>query len=158
RGEEFMGRGPAAYATMTDYVRRLRAALGPRYPLTVTIEDPFIEHLTNREYPYRAIAAGASVLQPMVYWGALARCAQFCAVRPELVRDAIRASYRATLHEANRVMPIDVGGQTIPLGAAAPPSPEEITASLDAARAQGAIGEAFFDWNGTRASQWNAIA
>ena len=34
---------------------------------------------------------------------------------------------------------------------------DEITASLDASKAVGAIGECFFDWNGTQPYQWTAI-
>ena len=55
RGEEFLG-------------GRVRAAVGPRALLIATVEDPYLEKLDNKLFPYRTIARSADVLQPMTYW------------------------------------------------------------------------------------------
>jgi hypothetical protein len=149
-----MGEGRRGYAALVDYPRLLRAALGRNYPLIATIEDPFIERLTNKQFPYAAIAANVDVLQPMVYWSALAKGS----LSPAAVRTAIARSYETTLRVAHRRIAINVGGQTTPLGSNAAPAPEEITASLEASRRLGALGETFFAWNGTLEGQWEAIA
>jgi hypothetical protein len=154
RGEAFMGDGARGYAALVDYPRLLRAALGRSYPLIATIEDPFIEHLTNKQFPYAAIAANTDVLQPMVYWSALSRYS----LSPAAVRAAIARSYDATMRAAHRRIAINVGGQTTPLGGSGAPLPEEITASLEASRRSGALGETFFAWNGTLDGQWEAVA
>jgi hypothetical protein len=154
RGESFMGAGASGYAALIDYPRLLRAALGPNYPLVATVEDPYVEHLTNKEFPYAAVAANVDVLQPMVYWSALSNRS----LPPEAVRAAVAASYQAVLREARRRIFISIGGQTTPLGGSGAPKPEEITASLEASRAVGALGEAFFSWNGTLEGQWKALA
>jgi hypothetical protein len=154
RGGSFMGEGLRGYAALIDYPRLLRTALGRSYPLTATIEDPFIERLTNKQYPYAAIAAAVDVLQPMVYWSALSNVR----LSPAAVRTAIARAYDAVLRAAHRRISINIGGQTAPLGASGAPLPEEITASLEASRKLGALGETFFAWNGTQDAQWDAIA
>jgi hypothetical protein len=152
RGEEFMGDGPRGYAALTDYLRLLRAALGPRYPLIATVEDPSLEHLTRAEYPYDAIAASATILQPMTYWGVLAPAGS-----PAAVRGTIAASYATLQRLAGRAIPIELGAQTTPEGPRAVP-PDEIKASLAEAKVLGLLGVTFFDWKGTRPEQWEAIA
>jgi hypothetical protein len=58
---------------------------------------------------------------------------------------------------AGRRIPVSMGGQTSSLTATGYPPPEEITASMDASKRAGAIGEAFFAWNDTLPQQWRAI-
>lgn len=153
RGADFLGSGGAAYAALAAYPRRLRAALGPHVLIVATVEDPHIETLSNADVPYAAIAASADVLQPMVYWRARRAGASIAGMRAEL-----SASYARTRELAGRAIPIDIGGQSASLGNryGAPP-PAEVVASIDTARALGALGEAFFDWDGTSAAQWAAI-
>ncbi|HTV73431.1 MAG TPA: hypothetical protein VME66_07000 [Candidatus Acidoferrales bacterium] len=153
RGDEFLGEGARGYAALTDYLRLLRAALGTRYPLIATVEDPSLEHLTRKDYPYDAIAAAATVLQPMAYWGMLAPSA----TTPAAVRAIFDASYAAAQAEAGRPIPINLGGQTAADGGRSGPPPDEIAASLAEAKALGACGVTFFDWKGTLAPQWEAI-
>jgi hypothetical protein len=154
RGEYFLGSGSAGYAALGAYLRDLRAALGPRYPIVATVEDPFLEHLTASDYPYAAIAAQADVLQPMVYWRMMSRGA----VTPRTVRAALAGSYAAVSRAAGRSLPIDLGLQSAAEGARGAPAPAEIAAAVAQARALGAIGVTFFDWNGTPERGWRAIA
>jgi hypothetical protein len=153
RGEQFLGSGRSGYASLAAYPRLLRAALGPSYPIVAIVEDPGLEHLTNRDVPYAAIAASTDALQPMIYWRMLSRRA----VTAQTTRATIRTSFMALRREARRPVPISVGGQTAALSASGAPPPDELLASLAESRRLGALGEAFFDWNGTSTSQWDAI-
>jgi len=154
RGDDYLGGGATGYAALGTYLGGLRAALGPRYPLVATVEDPFLERLTGADYPYRAIARDASVLQPMAYWRMLSKRA----VTPAAVRAALRGSYAATLREAGRNVPIDIGGQTAGDGPRGAPPAGEIDAAIDQSRRLGALGITFFDWRATNDAQWDAIA
>ncbi len=154
RGGDYLGNGAPGYAALGAYLGGLRAALGPRYPLVATVEDPFLEHLSGADYPYRAIARDASALQPMAYWRMLSRRA----VTPDAVRAALRGTYAATLREAGRNVPIDIGGQTAGDGPRGAPPAGEIDAAIDESRRLGALGITFFDWSATNEAQWRAIA
>jgi hypothetical protein len=154
RGSDFLDTGNAGSPALATYLERLREAVGPRVLLVATVEDPQIEELTGADVPYAAIAASADVLQPMVYWRARAAGASIAGMRAELAASAARVR-----ELTGGRLPIDVGGQTAALGnrLGAPP-PAEVAASVVTARQLGAIGETFFDWNGTSAAQWDAIA
>ncbi len=154
RGDEYLGTGAAGYSALKAYPQLLRAALGPSYPLIATVEDPYLEHLTNDVFPYAAIAASTDALQPMTYWRMLSKTA----VTPQAVRSALRGSYAATRREAGRDIPIVFGGQTSPVGPRGAPPPDEIAASTREARALGALGITYFDWTGTNDAQWRALA
>jgi hypothetical protein len=153
RGGYYLGSGAAGYAALATYLRDLRAALGPDYPILATVEDPFLEHLTDATYPYEAIAAQADVLQPMVYWRMMSRRA----TTPRDARAAVAGSYAATLREAKRLLPVNVGLQSTSEGPFGAPSASEIAAAVSQSRSLGAAGVAFFDWNGTSDAGWRAI-
>ena len=154
RGDEYLGSGTAGYAALAAYPARLREALGPRYPIVATVEDPYFERLTNADVPYRAIAAEVDAIQPMAYWRMLSRRS----VTPAAARRALRASYAATRRAVGRDIPIDIGGQTAAEGPRGAPPPAELAAAVSEARALGAFGITFFDWNGTTDAQWSALA
>ncbi len=153
RGSDFFA-GPAASADLARYLARLRAAVGPRVLLIATVEDPYLERLPSAAIPYAAIAARADVLQPMCYWRMRRAGTSIDGMRVELGR-----SFEELRRRAGRNVPIDIGGQTADLGNryGAPP-PAEVAASVVAARAAGAIGETFFDWDATTSAQWTALA
>lgn len=153
RGDEFMGGAPQGGAALWQYMRYVHAALGPKYLLIATVEDAYLEHLTQKQYPYEQIARYSSVLQPMAYWRMLRRKP----TTPQQVREVLRASYARLIRVARRRMPISVGGQTQAEGRNGFPPAAEIAASLDASKAVGAIGECFFAWDGTQAYQWSAL-
>ncbi|GAC1651831.1 MAG: hypothetical protein NVS9B12_00580 [Vulcanimicrobiaceae bacterium] len=153
RGEEFMHDCPQGCAAMVDYVRRLRAAVGPDYKMVATVEDPYLEHLDNAKYPYEKIARYVDVLQPMSYWRMLSRNTMSVAK----MNAELTGSYRKVLQESRRNLPVSIGGQTSNEGPLGSPPAEEISASLAQAKVMGAIGECFFDWDGTFAQQWDAI-
>ncbi|MDQ2681681.1 MAG: hypothetical protein M3Y21_11800 [Candidatus Eremiobacteraeota bacterium] len=153
RGDEFMGGDPNGLSGLWLYMQRLREAVGSQYLLVSTIEDPYLEHLDNRKYPYAQIARYSSVLQPMAYWRMMRRKP----TDPTQVKILLRASYDRVLREAGRRLPISIGGQTTAEGRNGYPPADEITTSLDTAKQIGAIGECFFDWDGTQPYQWAAL-
>ncbi len=154
RGDDFMGADPHGLAALWMYEHDLREAVGQKYLIVATVEDPSLEHLDNTAYPYREIARDADVLQPMAYWRMMTRQANFT---PALVQTMIQRAYTTILAQAGRTIPVSIGGQTTAEGRNGYPPADEITASLDASKAAGAIGECFFDWNGTQPYQWSAI-
>ncbi|MDQ6932187.1 MAG: hypothetical protein M3160_03310 [Candidatus Eremiobacteraeota bacterium] len=154
RGEEFMHDCPVGCMAIADYSRRLRAALGSRYTIVATIEDPFLEHLDESKYPYRAIARYSDVLQPMSYWRMLSKKSTSVAQMKALLRGSME-KVRAL---SGRAVPISIGGQTSKEGPRGFPPAEEVYASLEVSRRLGAIGECFFDWDGTQPYQWEAIS
>ncbi len=154
RGDEFMGAAPQGPSALWQYMRGLRAALGRSYLLVATVEDPYLEHLTQRQYPYDQIARYSSVLQPMAYWRMMRRRP----TNPAQVNALLRASYVKLAYVARRPIPISIGGQTTAEGRNGYPPADEITASLTTSKAVGALGECFFAWDGTQSYQWDALS
>jgi hypothetical protein len=155
RGDEFLGSDPNGLAGLWMYERFLREAVGPNFLIVATVEDPFFEHLDNTKYPFAQIARYASVLQPMSYWRMMSR--HTTVLSPTVVSDMMQRVYATLLEQAGRQIPISIGGQTTAEGRNGYPPADEITASLQASKAAGAIGECFFDWDGTQPYQWAAI-
>ena len=153
RGDGYLGDGPAGASAIATYVERVREALGPAYLIVATVEDPYLNGLSNSDVPLAQIAGAASAIQPMTYWRMFEK-----AVTESTVRASVRESYLAVRRAAGRAIPINMGGQTTGIGPCGAPPPAEITGSLDASRHAGAIGETFYDWSGTRDPQWNAIS
>jgi hypothetical protein len=154
RGDDFLGADPNGLDGLWMYERYVREAAGPQYLIVATVEDPFFEHLDNTKYPYAKIAQYASVLQPMAYWRMMVRHVE---LSPPVVDSMMRRSYAMVLAQAGRTLPVSLGGQTTADGKNGYPPAAEITASLEASKAAGAIGECFFDWDGTQPYQWAAI-
>jgi hypothetical protein len=153
RGEEFMGDAPQGLDALWHYVEFTREALGPNYLLVPNVEDPYLERLDNTKYPYAQIARFSNALQPMTYW----RMLRHRATTPQEVQSIVQSSYDTLLRDAGRTIPISIGGQTSAEGPGGNPPADEITASLAAAAHIGALGECFFDWDGTQPDQWSAI-
>jgi hypothetical protein len=153
RGGDFMGGAPQGTAALWQYAALVRKALGPKYLIVADVEDPYLERLDDRSYPYAAIARYATVLQPMAYWRMLGRRPLGAAG----VTNALRNSYATLLQQAGRRVAVSVGGQTSGEGPAGQPPADEILASLRASKRLGAIGECFFAWDGTQRDQWEAL-
>ncbi len=154
RGDDFLGADPNGLDALWMYEMYLREAVGPNYLIVATVEDPFFEHLDDTKYPFPQVARYASVLQPMSYWRMMVR---HTTLSPALVGDMMRSAYTTLLADAGRAIPISIGGQTTAEGRNGYPPADEITASLEASKAAGAIGVCFFDWDGTQPYQWSAI-
>jgi len=153
RGDEYMGNGLQSRTALAAYSRHLRQALGPAYLIVGTVEDPYLNGLTNKDFPFSVIAENSNALQPMMYWRFFQK-----GIGTVAVRSAVRQSMKATRREAGRQIPINLGGQTSGIGACGAPPSGEIVGSLEESRQEGAMGETFFDWFGTLDAQWAAIA
>jgi hypothetical protein len=153
RGADFLGTGDDGRIALSTYLARLREAVGGRVLLVATVEDPDLEHLTPQDVPYATIAADADVLQSMIYWRTRQAGSSLAGMRAQLAQ-----SYARLQQLVGDRVPIHIGGQTTILDKqfGAPP-PEEVAASLVMAQQLGALGEAFYDWDGTSAAQWTAI-
>lgn len=154
RGDEFMGGDPNGLNALWMYVKYLRQAVGPKYLIVSTIEDPYLEHLNVAKYPYPQIARFSDVLQPMAYWRMMRRKP----TDPAQVHILLKGSFDRTLALSGRRLPISIGGQTDAEGRNGYPPAAEITASLDTARELGAIGVCYFAWEHTQPYQWDALA
>jgi hypothetical protein len=155
-GDDYMGDGDAAKQGMVDYIHQVRQAVGRRYLVVATIVSPRLTHWTNAQYPYARIAPYASVLQPMEYWHYFYESSHHLYLQ-DGVSNAIAGAVTLTKQLAGRDVPVNVAGQSDDLGGTGVPSPDEIAWSLAAAKHAGAIGEMFFDWQGTPADLWPAI-
>ena len=149
RGDEFVADGRDAIAA---YYQLLRMAVSPDYLIVGTIEDPELEHLSENDYPYKEIARYADVFQPMSYWPARDGVST-----PGQVRALLKRSYDAARVLAGRPIPISIGAQMSAIGRNGRPTAEQIVASLDEAKALGALGVCFFAWNDSSPQQWNSI-
>ncbi len=154
RGDDFMGSDPNGLAALWQYEKYLREAVGSKYLIVATVEDPSFEHLDESKYPFREIARYADVLQPMAYWRMMRRTP----TTPDLVKTLMVKSVTTLLALSGRTLPVSIGGQTTAEGRNGYPPAAEITASLDGAKAAGAIGVCYFDWKGTQPYQWDALA
>ncbi|MEO9136670.1 MAG: hypothetical protein ABI316_08700 [Casimicrobiaceae bacterium] len=153
-GDNYMGHGAAARERIADYMEMARAAVGPDYLLIATVISPRLTHWTNEEYPYSRIARYASVMQPMEYWHHFHRSHEYAQGD---VASACADVVALTKLLAGRNVPVNVAGQSTDLGRTGSPSPAELHWCLGAAKSAGAIGETFFDYQGTTPDQWAAI-
>ncbi|HVS45845.1 MAG TPA: hypothetical protein VMS32_04190 [Verrucomicrobiae bacterium] len=154
RGDEFLGADPLGLPALWIYEKYLREALGPNSLIVATVEDPSFEHLDESKYPFREIARYADVLQPMAYWRMMRRTP----TTPEMVTQLMQKSVTMLLAVSGRTLPVSIGGQTGAEGRLGYPPGDEIVASLNGAKAAGAIGVCYFDYDGTQPYQWDALA
>jgi hypothetical protein len=125
------------------YLGFVRSALVGR-PLVATVFRP-----TDRlwaSYPYRSIAPYADSFAAMVYWG----CAEPGAAAVEAIQRL--ASLRPVHLIGQGYNMADEGGRQVP------PSGDETWRFLEVARAGGAVGASFWDWQEIGAEQWRAMA
>lgn len=155
-GDHYMGSGAKATASLVQYIKTVRSAVGPRYLIVATVASPGMGNYTNLDYPYAKIAAFADVLQPMEYWHYFYEAAHHEYVRREVAGAAAKAVAR-TRELAGRDIPVNVAGQSVDLEGTGAPSGREIMWSMNGAKSAGGIGETFFDWAGTRPDAWAAI-
>ena len=153
-GVNYMGYGAVASERIADYVEMAREAVGPNYLLIATVISPSLTRFTNDNYPYSRIARYASALQPMEYWHHFRSSHQYAQAD---VSAGCAQAVALTKSLAGRAVPINVAGQSTDLGSTGSPAPDELSWCLGGAKSAGAIGEMFFDWQGTTADQWAAI-
>ncbi len=156
-GDDYMGDGELAKQSMVDYIEMVRDAVGAGYLVVATVISPHLTHWTNKEYPYARIAPYASVMQPMEYWHHFYTTSHHNYTQAEIA-GACAGAVADTRRLSGRDIPVNVAGQSVDIGQTGVPSGEEITWSLEASKAAGAVGEMFFDWTGTTTQGWSSIS
>jgi hypothetical protein len=128
---------------------RLRAGVGPGYPLGAIIPSPVGMRLLPRywpRFPYTALARNYDALLPMAYYSHRVR-------GPDAVGRYVRTSVRIIRAEsADPTIPIHVIG-----GLAGATSTAEATAFARAATSCGADGLSLYDFHGTMPAVWRVL-
>lgn len=129
-------------AGAADYGKRLRALVGPGYPLIATVPRPS----PKRRFPFAEATDAFDAIAPMVYW---------------MNRDPAADARRAISDLAQFGKPVMPIGQaydgTSEGGPAGDPPGEAITAFLSASMDSGAVAASFWVWHHATAEQWDAI-
>ncbi|HSH23433.1 MAG TPA: peptidoglycan-binding domain-containing protein [Acidimicrobiales bacterium] len=127
------------------YGERLRAAVGPTYPLVAVVPRPSPKRQAG--YPYHTVIPPYDAVAPMTYW--LNRQPD-----SDVTNDV---AYLAQFGKP--VIPIGQAYDGAPEGGRpGPPPPEEIQRFLGAAQQVGAAGASFWSWQHASEAIWEAIA
>jgi hypothetical protein len=129
--------------------RRIRAAVGARYPLGACIPSPagMVMHASYwPRFPYKALAGVYDVFVPMGYY--------------TYHGDGYANAYRDT-RDNLRIIREKTGRASIPIhviaGDGAKSSGGETTAYVRALRENGALGGSMYDWATTSDASWRAL-
>ena len=125
------------------YLALVRQAAG-NMPVVATVFRPTDQLWAS--FPYQAIAPYVDGFAPMVYWG--------CVEPGSAANQALaRLSSLRPVHLIGQAYNMgDEGGRRVP------PSGDETWRFLDVARAGGAVGASFWDWQEIDQEQWAAMA
>lgn len=145
-GKGFITDVTTAKQQIADYVKWIRAAVGPHYLLSAIVFSPWRSGYTDQNFPYREIAQYADILQPMEFWHHYFQDRNHVYTQAE-VASAITNSISLTQKYAGRKIPINLIGQITDLGETGIPSAQEITTALQTAKDNNAIGLTFFNWH-----------
>jgi hypothetical protein len=128
--------------TVADYGARLRAAVGPGYPLIATVERPN----PGLNYPYAQAVASFDAVAPMIYW---------LSTNPILDLDLAFAALRGF---GKPILPVgqayDGAADGGPPGV---PDRATIQAFIAHAQALGAVGVSFWSWQAADDAAFAAI-
>ena len=135
-GVNLTAEGAAAYGA------KLRALVGPSYPLIATVPRPS----PKRPFPFAEATQSFDAIAPMVYW---------------LNRDPatdVAGAIAALAPLGKPILPIgqayDGGAEGGPKG---DPPKSALVAFMNTAMAKGAVGVSFWVWNHATPDQWSAI-
>ena len=131
---EYEGR----YAKASTYISRLRAAIGPKYPLGLA-GFPYVDYHPGFPYSVMIGPGGAEFNLPQLYWKAIGVS----------VDSAYAHTYRYNRVYERPIMPL---GQTY-----LNPTPKEIIRFRRLARAHGFNGVSWWSWQHTTPRDWKAI-
>ncbi|WP_053957985.1 hypothetical protein [Sulfobacillus thermosulfidooxidans] len=146
-----------------EYVKGVRAMVGPGYPLIAIVPDPARTGPTSvigqsHYYPYNVVAHFSNVLQPMAYWHEYYVHDDFDYTN-SYVRNFISQAILTTRQQA-RVSSIAInlalqfyGNSTVGY-----PSVQEENNALVSANTDGAIGVAAFQWHTLTAAYWDVLS
>jgi hypothetical protein len=129
--------------TAATYGNELRTAVGPNYPLIVTVPRPSDRLVT---YPWDEVTAPFDAIAPMIYW-----LGQDPA---QLAADTLSslARYHKPLFPVGQAY--DGAGEGGPAGV---PPREEIQKFMTVAEQSGAAGVSFWSWQAADQQAWDAV-
>jgi peptidoglycan hydrolase-like protein with peptidoglycan-binding domain len=132
---EYEGR----YEAAQSYIRTLRAAIGPEYPVGLA-SFPYVDY--HLSFPYSVFLGpeGAQFNAPQMYWKAIETS----------VASVFVHTYEENLIYGRPIAPL---GQTYQS-----PSSQELVGFRSLSAAYGAGGLSFWDWQETTSSGWSALA
>jgi hypothetical protein len=126
----------------TAYGSKLRARVGPNYPLIATVPRPS----PKRPFPFAEVTASFDAIAPMVYWQN---------------RDPVTDVAGALDFLAQFNKPLLPVGQAYNGGAEGGPDRDppksQLVGFMNTAMSKGAVGVSFWVWNHATADQWSAI-
>lgn len=136
------------------YGQIVRALLGPSTLMGIATYPP--QSAAGAVYPFRTAAASWDVIAPMDYWHLRQRAYSAYQVA-DYVTTSVRRIMAAT---GNAHQPIDVIGQAFNIwqDGIHQPTGLETHAAIAAARAAGALGIGFFEWNHASPDEWMALS
>ncbi len=145
-------------ASVYTYGQVTRALLGSDVLFVASVFHPF----ARPGYPYGAIAASWNVIAPMNYWHSRQSKTYTADDVKNFVSTSIQTIRAAMAASGNTPLPVEETGQTYDMfsgsGAGShEPTAAEITADMRTAKDLGCTGVAWFEWQTTTQSEWEAI-
>jgi hypothetical protein len=141
-------------AGIVTHMRRVRAAVGSRYPMAGIVPAPLgmaIRPSHWSGFPWRSLPDGFDVLMPMAYWSYRDDCESV----PE------HCAYGYTKGNVQQVRAL-TGDATIPVnvlgGVADSITTQEVHDYVRAARETGSIGGSLYDFRTTKSEYWAALS
>ena len=140
-------------AAIATHMRRVRAAVGSRYPMGAIVPPPLgmalrPSHWTG--FPWRSLPAGYDVVMPMAYWSFRDDCPQVPSHCASGYTSGNVAQVRGLT--GDRSLPVHVIG-----GVADNVSTSEVADFVSAARSAGVIGGSLYDYRTTAAAYWSPL-
>lgn len=137
-------------AGVLDHARRVRAAVGSRYPIAAIVPSPIAMELRPTQwagFPWEGLAAVSNLFMPMSYWSFRSDCPQ----RPE------QCAYGYTTGNVERIRAL-TKRPTIPVhvigGVGDSITPQEVADFVRGALAVRAYGASLYDYQTTRSEYW----
>ncbi len=127
------------YGAAQTYIKTLRAGVGPTYPIGLA-SFPYVDYHSSFPYSVFLGPEGAQFNVPQMYWKDIGTS----------VEEVFVHTYEENLIYGRPIFPL---GQTYE-----DPSSTELVSFRSLAKAYGATGVSFWDWQETNTTGWSALA
>jgi len=139
---------------VAQHIARVRAFLGPRYPIAAIVPAPLAMEIRPTYwvgFPWAGLAASANLFMPMAYWSYRHDCTQVAEHCAYGYTKGNIDQVRALTGKAN--VPVHVLG-----GVADSITTADVAAFVAAAKAAGAYGGSLYDYRTTQPAWWGQLA
>ena len=141
-------------AAVADHARRVRTALGSRYPIAAIVPAPLAMEIRPENwvgFPWKPLAAVSNVFMPMAYWSYRHDCDE----KPE------HCAYGYTKGNVERIRAL-TGRPSVPVhvigGVGDEISTDEVSDFVRGANRVNAYGASLYDYHTTRQEYWPLLA